>query len=186
MEDNKIVELYWERSEQAIKETSQKYGGYCKMIALNILSNHEDADECVNDTYLQTWNSIPEQRPSILSAYLAKITRNLSFNKYKQKKTQKRGGNTVSLLLSELDDCIPDTKTAAIREEGEIAKVISAFLHSIDEQSRLFFVRRYWYADSIEKIAQLFKSSESKVKSNLFRTRNKLKVYLEKEGVGLE
>ncbi len=186
MEDVKIIELFWERSEQAIKETAQKYGGYCKMIALNILLNQEDADECVNDTYLQTWNSIPEQRPSIFSAYLAKITRNLSLNKFKRKAAAKRGGNTVSLLLSELDDCLPDTKASTIPEDGEIAKLISTFLRSIDTQSRLIFVRRYWYADSTEKIAKLFKSSESKIKSNLFRSRKKLKLYLEKEGVAIE
>ena len=186
MDDNMIIELYWARSEEAISETANKYGGYCATIAMNILHSREDSEECVNDTYLKTWNAIPPRRPAILMSFLGRITRNLSLNKYKERKTLKRGGdeNEVDLLLSELSDCVPSGSSVESEYDAETtAKAIDSFLYSVDSENRIIFVRRYWYADSIVSISERFSMSESKVKSMLFRTRNKLKIYLEKEGV---
>ena len=184
MEDNMILDLYWSRSESAISETAMKYGRYCAKIAMNILQNREDTDECVNDTYLKAWNSIPTLRPTIFSSFLGKITRNLSLNKYKALRTKKRGGYEVALLLDELDDCIsPGDGLDFECETSVLAKAIDDFLSSIDDENLIVFTRRYWYVDSIASIAKRFQMSESKVKSMLYRTRNKLRVYLEKEGI---
>ena len=186
MDDNIILDLYWARSESAISETAQKYGGYCTKIAMNILQNSEDTEECVNDTYLKTWNAIPPQRPTIFSSFLGKIIRNLSLNKYKEQRAKKRGGYEVVLLLDELEDCVPSGNRVEYEYEvGVIAQTIDRFLHSIDAESRIVFVRRYWYVDSIRSIAARFQMSESKVKSMLFRTRSKLRIYLEKEGIAI-
>ena len=186
MDDNMILDLYWARSESAISETAQKYGGYCTKIAMNILQNSEDTEECVNDTYLKTWNAIPPQRPTIFSSFLGKIIRNLSLNKYKEQRAKKRGGYEVVLLLDELEDCVPSSNRVEYEYEvGVIAQTIDRFLHSIDAESRIVFVRRYWYVDSIRSIAARFQMSESKVKSMLFRTRSKLRIYLEKEGIAI-
>jgi len=186
LDDNIILDLYWARSESAISETAQKYGGYCTKIAMNILQNSEDTEECVNDTYLKTWNAIPPQRPTIFSSFLGKIIRNLSLNKYKEQRAKKRGGYEVVLLLDELEDCVPSGNRVEYEyEAGVIAQTIDRFLHSIDAESRIVFVRRYWYVDSIRSIAARFQMSESKVKSMLFRTRSKLRIYLEKEGIAI-
>ena len=190
MDDAAIIDLYWARSETAIDETAKKYGGYCAKIAMNILQNHEDSEECVNDTYLKTWDAIPPQRPAIFISFLGRITRNLSLNRYKERNTKKRGGNKngdenkVGLLLSELADCIPSGSNTETEYETELtAKTIDNFLYSVEQENRIIFVRRYWYADSVNSISERFNISESKVKSMLFRMRNKLKIYLEKEGV---
>lgn len=184
MNDTEILNLYWARSESAISETARQYGSYCTAIAMNILRNNEDAEECVNDTYLKAWNAIPPQRPSILSSFLGRIARNISFDKYKARKAQKRSGDETALLLSELEDCIPDTHTVEDEFEANILEeAIENFLSTIQPNDRILFVRRYWYADSIAEISKRFDMSESKVKTSLFRTRNKLKQYLEKEGM---
>lgn len=184
MEDQKIVDLYWARSERAIDETDRKYGRYCGAIAFNILHNREDSDECVSDTYLQAWNSMPTERPSLLGAFLAKITRNLSLNRYRTAHAQKRGGGETAALLDELAECVAgnDSLESTV-DEMETARSIDRFLQTLDKESRVFFVRRYFYADSIAYIANRFGASESKVKSNLMRTRTKLRSWLEKEGV---
>lgn len=184
MDDNIILDLYWARSESAISETAAKYGKYCSKIAMNILQNNEEAEECVNDTYLKTWNAIPPERPIILSSFLGKITRNLSLNKYKEQRTKKRGGHEIALILDELEECIPSNGNVENQCESNIVvETIDTFLFSIEAENRIVFVRRYWYADSIQTIAGRFQMSESKVKSMLLRTRNKLKIYLKKEGV---
>ena len=184
MTDNEILDLYWERSESAIHETARQYGVFCTRISMNILRNNEDAEECVNDTYLKTWNAIPPQRPAVFSSFLGRITRNLSLNRYKARKAQKRSGDETSVLLSELDECVPSGNSVEGEVEVEfIAEAIDSFLGAIKKDDRVFFVRRYWYADSIVQIAGSFAVSESRVKSSLLRTRNKLKDYLEKEGV---
>ncbi|QOX65371.1 RNA polymerase sigma factor [Anoxybacterium hadale] len=184
MDDEKIIELYYARSETAIHETAQKYGTYCTRIAMNILENKEDSDECVSDAYLKTWNAIPPQRPVVFRSFLGRITRNLSLNRYKEQHRQKRGGNEVHLLLSELEGCLPsESSVESEYEMGSIAKHLDSFLYSIDTEQRILFVRRYWYVDSISSIARRFDISESKVKSTLFRIRNRLRAYLEKEGV---
>lgn len=178
-----ILNLYWERSESAISETAAKYGHYCGTIAMNILHSREDSDECVNDTYLKAWNAIPPERPNVFSTFLGRITRNLSLDKFKARNAQKRGGE-AALLLRELEDCIPSR--GRVEDEVEatlLAESIDRFLSGIGCEGRVIFIRRYWYADTIADIAGRFQLSESKVKSNLFRTRNKLKNYLEKEGI---
>ncbi len=184
MDDEMILDLYWERSESAINETAKKYGGYCLTIANNILRNNEDAEECVNDTYHKTWDTIPPQRPTIFRAFLGKVTRNLSLNKYKEQRTQKRGGDDIASIYSELEDCIPSNSNVEMEYESSLViGAINSYLLSLDSENRIVFVRRYWYADSIQAIATCLQTSESKVKSMLFRTRNKLKTHLENEGV---
>ena len=186
MDDTVILDLYWARSESAINETAIKYSKYCNTIAMNILRSNEDADECVNDTYLKAWNAMPPERPSILSSFLGKITRNLSLNRYKEQRTKKHGGGEVALLLDELADCVPSAVSVEAEAEAKtIAEAISAFLRSVGATERVVFVRRYWYADPIAAIALRLSMSESRVKSMLFRTRNKLREYLEKEGLTL-
>lgn len=186
MEDEKIIDLYWMRDESAILQTEMKYGHYCFSIAMNILHNHEDAKECENDTYLKTWESIPPQRPTHFCAFLGKITRNLSLNKYKEQRAKKRGGDRVDLLLSELEDCIPSGSFVEKEwEENQVVEAINLFLSSLEVESRKVFVRRYWYADSIEEIAGRFDIGPSKAKSMLYRIRKALKNHLEKEGVAL-
>ena len=184
MVDDMILDLYFARSESAVSETAKKFGNYCFSIAVNILRNEQDAEECVNDAYLKAWQVIPPQRPSNLSSFLGKITRNLSLNKYKERRTKKRGGDEMALLFSELEDCIPSGDSVEQDyESGLVVAAINSFLTSLDSENRMVFVRRYWYADSIKAIAEHFKMSESKVMSMLFRARKTLKTHLEKERV---
>lgn len=184
MDDDKIVDLYWERSELAISETEKKYGSYCTTIAVNILHNGEDAKECVNDTFLKTWEAIPPRRPTFFRGFLGKITRNLSLDMYRKSKAQKRGGGEIDLLFGELEDCIPASETVESQQESEmIAQAINDCLLSMKSTTMVVFVRRYWYAESIQAIAARFNMSESAVKTMLFRARKKLKEHLEKEGV---
>ena len=186
MDDAAIIELYWMRSESAISETAKKYGAYCRKIALNILGNPEDSEECVNDAYLKTWDAIPPQRPVVFPSFLGRITRNISLNRYKARKTVKRGGGEVGLLLSELEECIPSAGDVESEyEAGRIAAAIDDFLYSAGRDNRLVFVRRYWFADSISAISERYGLSESNVKTMLFRTRGKLREHLEKEGISI-
>ena len=184
MDDTQIVELYWARKESAIEETAAKYGSYCRSIAGNILQNQDDAEECVNDTWLGAWNSMPPHRPSVLSTFLGKLTRRISIDKWRHVNAKKRGDGQLPLILSELEDCISDGKS--IEEETErklLAEVIAAFVKSLPETEQKVFLCRYWYMDSVGAIASRFRFSESKVKSMLSRTREKLRVRLEKEGL---
>lgn len=182
MEDEKIIDLYWARSQSAIAHTEQKYGNYCRKIAWNILYSREDCEECVNDTWLRAWNSMPEERPRILSAFLGAITRNLCLDRYRRIHSAKRGSGEVSYIFDELHDCVGGEEPSAQAELAELAEGINRFLADLDTQSRVMFVRRYWYMDSIGAIAERMGFGESKVKSNLFRTRKALASYLEKEG----
>lgn len=184
MEDSQIIELYWRRSEDAIMETEKKYGKYCHYIAYNILRSREDAKECVNDTYFNTWKVIPPNRPNRLSVFLGKITRNLSLNKYKQIKTKKRGHGQVALVLDELQECIPARERLEDIVEGiVIEEVINGFLAGLSREARNIFLRRYWFFSSVKEIAADFSISESKVKVSLMRSRNLLKEMLQKEGI---
>lgn len=184
MEDSEIIELYWQRSETAIEETSGKYGNYCKSIVHNILQSMEDTEECVNDTWLHTWNAIPTERPYEFRTWLGRIARNLAFDRYRRMTAKKRGGREVDILLSELEDCIPSVHSVEKElEDEELAGLINSFLRKQKKENRVIFMRRYYYSDSIKQIAERFKISESKVKSSLFRTRNGLKEYLEREGI---
>ena len=182
LEDAIILELFWNRSENAVKETAVKYGKYCTGISMQILHSESDAEECVNDTWLHAWNSIPPSRPSILKAYLGKITRNLSLDRWKHNTAQKRGGSQVDLMLEELGDCIPSADSVQMEVETKvIAELINRFLKEQSTMNRWLFVRRYWYLDSISDIANYYGFSDSKVTSMLHRTRKKLRAVLEKE-----
>ena len=184
MEDLQIVELYWNRDENAIAESQQKYGNYCYSIAYNILHNNEDAQESLNDTWLAAWDAIPPHRPQILSTFLGKITRRLSLNKWRSLTAEKRGGGNFPLSLDELEECIPDR--CSIKEQMELqylTDAIDLFLSRLKESERKIFVCRYWYFDSVNDIAERFGYSESKVKMTLKRTRDRLKDYLIKEGM---
>ncbi len=184
MDDDKIIELYMDRSEQAISETSKKYGRYCHSIAYGILQSDADSEECVNDTYLRTWNSIPPKRPNHLQTFLGKITRNLSLNRLEMRSAEKRGEGQTVLILDELAECIPaeGDATRAV-EDMVIRNVLNRFLEDLPAETRRIFVRRYWYMSSVKEIAEEYGLSQSKVTVTLFRTRGKLKTALEKEGI---
>ena len=184
MEDQDIIEMYFAREENAIKETDIKYGQFLLSLSLNILQIQEDSEECVNDTYLRAWNAIPPNKPSFFKAWLAKIARNLSYDKYRFKHMQKRKGDGVDIMLSELEDCLPSNMSIGKElEDKEIANIINIFLDNITKEARIIFVRRYFFGDDIVDIANRFNFSDSKVKSSLFRTRNSLREALLKEGV---
>lgn len=186
MEDQEIIELYWQRSEDAIVQTAQKYGRYCFTIAYNILQNECDSDECVNDTYMKAWDSIPPRRPSLFSALLAAITRNLALDRYKRNSARKRGGGQVELALDELHECIPAGRSEEeLIENRVLTEALNRFLGSLPEQTRKIFMLRYWYLCSVRKIAESLGLSESGVKMSLLRTRKHLKAMLQKEGISL-
>lgn len=182
MEDAGIVSLYWDRSEQAIVETDRKYGAYCFSISYNILTNREDAQECVSDTYMAAWRAMPPKKPGILSAFLGKITRCISLDRWKSRSAYKRGGGEVMLALEELEDCLSGGETpeeALLRRET--VKELNRFLEALPKIERQVFLCRYWYLDSVKDIAQRFGFTEGKVTSMLHRTRKKLGKCLEKE-----
>lgn len=184
MEDEKIIELFWNRSESAISETAQKYGNYCYSIAYNILANSEDAEESVSDTYMAAWKAMPPRRPSILATFLGKITRHLSIDRWRSRNRYKRGGGEIVLALEELEDCIADSQTVEMAlERKQLAVVFNRFLDSLPEMDRRVFLCRYWYLDPIADIAGYYGFSVSKVTSMLHRTRKKLRTTLEKEGL---
>ena len=183
MDDERIVALYWSRSEAAITETAAKYGSYLNNISYNILVNREDAQECVNDTYHDAWNSMPPHRPSILSTFLGKITRRISIDRWRQLTAEKRGGGELTLALDELEDCVSGTGSIENEmERRELEKLFNDFLNALPVTERRVFLCRYWYMDSIQSIAQQFGFSQSKVASMLHRTRAKLRAALAKEG----
>lgn len=183
MEDSRIVELYWIRSEDAIAQTANKYGKYCYSIAYHILDDAGDADEAVNDTYMGAWSSMPPNRPSVLSTFLGKLTRRISINRWKERTADKRGGGEIPMALDELEETIPSPNTPeqAIMAR-ELTASINCFLCSLTDEERDMFVCRYWFFAPIAEISEKFSTSTSKTKSTLFRTRNKLKFYLEQEG----
>lgn len=183
MKDDQIVALYWDRNEDAIRETARKYGAYLGKIAYNILSDVEDSEECVNDTYLRAWNSMPEHRPSVLSSYLGKIARQLSIDVFRKKRAQKRYASEYALSLSELGDSFSDDGgpeqevDAALLDES-----INAFLRTLPENARNTFIGRYYFFDSLKDVARYCGLNEARAKSMLYRTRQGLKAHLEKEG----
>lgn len=182
MDDPKIIELYFERDEQAIRETDAKYGRLCRSIAYNILNNHEDSEECVNDTYAGIWNAIPPTRPNNFMAFVCKIARNLSLKRLEFMKREKRSPE-VLISLEELAAVLPDERYAPDASDEDVGKLISKFLRGQKEDIRNVFIRRYYFFDSVGEIAERYSFTESKVKNMLFYTRNKLKDYLIKEGV---
>ena len=184
MNDDQIIQLYFDRSEQAIQETDTKYGGYCYSIAYNILTNPEDAEESVSDTYLSAWNTMPPRRPPALAAFLGKITRNLSIDRWRKHRAFKRGEGQIELALEELRECVSGTESAeeaAIRKE--ILASLNRFLGTLKEAERSVFLCRYWYLDSTEEIAEKSGFTVSKVKSMLFRIRKRLYAQLTEEGL---
>lgn len=184
MEDREIVELYWQRREEALGESREKYGSLCHRVALGVLGSPEDAAEAVNDALLRAWNSIPPQRPDCLDAYLAKLSRRAAVDLLRRERAGKRWGGEAALALEELEDCVPSGASGPEEhlEASELAALIARFLRAQPETARKVFLRRYWYVESVSAIAEAFGWSESKVKSILFRTRKGLRRFLETEG----
>lgn len=184
MDDKRIVQLYWDREADAIKETSNKYGAYCFAIANHILHSKEDAEECVNDTWLRAWNAMPPHKPKKLQMFLAKITRNLSFDCFYTRTAQKRGGGEIDLVLDELAECLASESDVATEYEyKELGQSIRKFVNHLPFRERNIFLRRYFFTDSIADISAHFGLSENNVTVILSRTRKKLKTYLRKEGL---
>ena len=182
MEDQQIIDLYFDRNEQAITETNVKYGKLCHSIAYNILSNREDSEECVNDTYIGVWNAIPPTRPNNFMAFVCRIARNLSLKRLEFLKREKRSADVI-LSLDELSAVLPDERYAPDVSDEDVGRLISQFLRTQKEDVRNVFIRKYYFFDSVKEIAERYSFTESKVKNMLFHTRNKLKDYLIKEGV---
>lgn len=183
MRDEQIVALYWDRNEDAIQETARKYGAYLSKIAYNVLSDFEDSEECVNDTYLKAWNSMPTHRPSVLSSYLGKIVRQLSIDVFRKKRAQKRYASEYALSLSELGDSFSDSHDTAEEVDAVLLdEAINTFLRSLSEEARNTFIGRYYFFDSLKEVAGYCGMPEAKAKSMLYRTRQGLKAYLEEEG----
>lgn len=184
MDDSQIVELYWKRSESAIFETAAKYGKYCYRIAVNILTNTEDAEESVNDTWLNVWNALPPHRPAVLYTFLGKITRRISIDKWRRRTAEKRGGSETALVLDELEECIASGQNVEREvEEHELVQALNTFLSGLSADVRDVFVCRYFFLLPITEICEKFDYSQSKTKSMLSRTRGKLLAYLQKEGL---
>ena len=182
--DEEIIALYWKRDSNAIEATSRAYGTYCYAIANGILKSPEDAEECVNDTWMRAWNTIPPQRPQRLRVFLAKITRNLAFDKSKSRCTQKRGGGEICLALEELGECVDagaDPESEVMAEE--LRGSINGFLRGLPGRDRDIFLRRYFFVESTDDIATRYGMTRSAVLMALSRTRKKLKLYLKKEGL---
>lgn len=179
MEDEKIIQLYWDRDETAIPATADKYGKYCTSIARNILGNCEDAEECVNDTYWKAWNTMPPHRPDVLPAFLGKLTRNLSINRCRHNAAEKRGGCQSAMILDEIAEFVSNADSVEQEiDRRELVLAINAFLGTLSSEKRRIFVRRYWYFDSIPDLASRFGMTKNNVSVTLNRLRLKLRNYL--------
>lgn len=185
MEDDRIIGLYWERDPQAIPATEKKYGGYCMSIARNILNSREDAEECVSDTFLRAWRTMPPHRPARLSAFLGRITRHLSLNRLKREQAQKRGGGELPAVLDELAECVSGGDVEGEVDRRELARAIDDFLDTLPPEKRGIFVSRYWYADSIGDIAMRYRMKPGTVSMMLSRLREKLWIFLTERGFDL-
>ena len=183
MDDQTIIDLYWARDQEAITASDRKYGGLCRSISRNIVSDWDDADECVNDTWHRAWTTMPPQRPASLRAYLCRIVRNLSIDCWRAKTRQKRDAG-LEILLGELEDCLPDAADPeALTEQKETAACIDRWLDTLSREDRLVFLRRYWYGDSVKELAALCRRSPNDMAQKLRRLRLQLKAALEKEGI---
>lgn len=182
MEDQQIIQFYWDRNEQAIQETETKYGKKLHNVACRILETYEDSQECVSDTYLAAWNAIPPQWPEYFFSFLAKICRNLSLGRLDWMNAAKRKAEVIT-LTREMELCIPDRGIDRKLEGKELGETLNRFLGTISRENRMIFLRRYWFADSVGEIAQRYGMTQSKVKTSLHRTRNKLSAFLNKEGI---
>lgn len=183
MDDETIIQHYWDREQRAVSETAEKYGAYCSSIAENILENREDAQECVNDTYLKAWNTIPPQRPKVLPAFIGKIVRNLAFDMYRRYRAAKRGGGQTALVLDELEECVPDRMQNIECEENRLSEAVNEFVSSLSQKHRKIFVLRYWYNESVSDIAYSLNCSENSISIILTRLRGKLYKYLSERGL---
>lgn len=184
MEDAAIIDLYWQRSDTAISETDRKYGRLCRSIAYNFVKNHEDAEECVNDTWLRAWNLMPNERPRVLSAFLGAITRNLAISLWRNQTSKKRGGGEMALALEEMQDCIAShVNLERSYESKELEEAIGKFVEGLTVPEQKVFVARYWYLAPVPEIAEKMQFTQAKTKSLLFRLRKKLQIYLQEEGL---
>ena len=184
MTDEKIIELYFERDEKAVSMSQESYGAYCLSIGNEILQSNEDAEECVNETWLRAWNIIPPQKPRKLSTFFGRITRNIAFDKYREKHSQKRGKGLMAVVLDELDECIPDSfDTDKHIDNSELKQILDEFLESLSQKDSVIFLARYWYAKSLHDISRKYKINENTVKASLFRSRNKLRECLAKADI---
>lgn len=185
MEDAAIVKLYWDRDQQAIAASDEKYGPLCRTLSFRIVNSREDAEECVNDTWHRAWDTMPPQRPDSLRAYLCRIVRNLSISRYRARRSQKRGEG-MEVLLSELEDCVPAVpSTEEAWENREIAAVIDRWLDGLEREDRVIFLRRYWYGQRVDELAALWSCTPNRMAQRLFRLRGGLRRALEEEGVSL-
>lgn len=183
MKDSEIIELYFERKEEAIEKTSEKYGAYCKTVAENILKNPEDSEECVNSALLRLWNSVPPEKPENLKMFLAKITRNIALNILKAKLAEKRGGKDEILAYEELSECVAEKSGVEENfDAAELEKAINDFAKNLPEKERNIFIRRYFFFESAKEIGERYSFSENRVSVILHRIRKKLRKHLEKEG----
>lgn len=185
MNDTEIIGLYFERSQSAIKESRIKYGSYCNTISMNILRSREDAEECLSDTWMKAWNTIPPERPVCLSAFLGRITRNISLSLWRKKNSQKRKNSETDLCLDELTECIPERHGCSVAEDLELKDALNRFLESLNHEARVIFMKRYWYIVPVKKIAEELSMNEGAVKMSLLRTRKKLRQFLEEEDIDL-
>ena len=185
MDDKQIIELYFERNEQAIKETQNKYGAFCHRIAMNILGIHEDAEECVNDTYFSVWKQIPPTVPEVFKVYLGRITRNLSISRFRAMRAKKRY-SSMEIMLSELNDCVPSSSNVEQTiEVMQLSDYISEWLDSLPEEDCALFVRRYWFGDEVQELAKKCGITAAKMAQRMLRLRKSLKAALEQKGVAL-
>ncbi len=185
MEDREIIELYWARDERAISASAEKYGPLCRSLAARILDSPEDAEECVSDTWLRSWNAMPPQRPRLLRAFFARITRNLALDRYRRENALRRGGGETALALEELGDAVSGLPLETELERLALQRLLDAFLESLEPGDRTLFLRRYWSMESLGELAKLEKTTENALAKRLWRLRKKLRERLEKEGYGL-
>ena len=184
MDDQHIIKLYFDRDEQAVAQTQAQYGKYCHTVAMNVLGNREDAEECVNDAYLHAWNAIPPEHPKQLGAYLASITRNLAINRYHANRRDKRGAGETAVALDELAECLADSADGAtFADDVTLRDALNRFLRALPEPTRGIFMRRYWFVCPVADIAREYGMTESRVKMILHRTRNRLRDHLTQEGI---
>jgi len=183
MQDAQIIELYWNRDEQAIMVSDIHYGVYCRRIAINILTNYEDAEECVSDTWYRTWESVPPQKPVSLAAFFGRVVRNLSISRFRANHAQKRFSG-ITVLLSELDDCVPSNEHTTQVVEGKLlVETIDRWLAELTTDDRVLFIRRYWFGDAVSLLAEKRKITPNQMAQRMLRLRKSLKLALEKEGI---
>lgn len=185
MDDAEIIALYFDRSQTAIKESRKKYGNYCRTISMNILRSHEDVEECLSDAWMKVWSSIPPERPECLSAFLGRITRNISLSLWRKKNSKKRKNCETDICLDELSECIPERQGGSVTENLELKDALDRFLDSLNPEPRVIFMKRYWYFIPVKKIAEELSMSDGAVKMSLLRTRKKLRQFLEEEDIYL-